>query len=64
MAYTEGGWSGRLGKEMVRVGGREPMEVYLAVISKASGFYIRGAQWQGILGLAYPSLAKVRWWRS
>ena len=59
MTYTEGGWSGELGREEVGVGGGEPVEVSLVVISEAERFYIAGAPWQGILGMAYSSLAKV-----
>ena len=60
VTYTGGKWSGTLARDLVSIGGSPPVEVEFALINSASNFFIAGAQWSGILGLAYDSLAKVR----
>ena len=59
VTYSGGKWSGTLAKDLVSIGSSPPVEVEFALITSASNFFIAGAQWSGILGLAYESLAKV-----
>ncbi len=59
VSYSGGEWSGTLAREQVSIGGSPPVEAEFALIQSASTFFIPGAEWVGILGLAYDSLAKV-----
>lgn len=59
VSYSGGEWSGTLASEMVSIGGSPLVEAKFALIESASTFFIPGAEWVGILGLAYDSLAKV-----
>lgn len=63
MTYTGGWWSGTLATDVVSLLGSvdemQPTQAYLALIESSREFFIRGAQWEGILGLAYSSLARV-----
>ena len=61
--YTSGEWSGTLASDMISVissqGASPPTEAYVALIESSKDFFIRGAEWEGIMGMAYPALAKV-----
>ena len=46
-------------RDAVSIGGSPQVEVEFALITSSSKFFIPGAPWVGILGLAYESLAKV-----
>lgn len=59
VTYTGGDWSGTLVRDVVSIGGSPQVEVELALITSSNKFFIPGAPWVGILGLAYESLAKV-----
>ena len=63
VSYTSGEWSGTIASDMISLvgsqGATQPVEAYLALIKSSQDFFIRGAEWEGILGLAYPALAKV-----
>lgn len=61
VSYTAGGWTGTLSKDYVSVGTSSTSTVlaHLVVIQQSSNFYVPNAEWQGILGMAYSSLAKV-----
>lgn len=61
VSYTAGTWTGRLAKDLISIGGSSPVDSFLAVIQTAEDFYIRDADWVGIMGLAYSNLAKVQW---
>ncbi|XP_075053374.1 beta-secretase 2 [Mixophyes fleayi] len=58
--YTQGSWSGTLGKDVVRVpkGINETFLVNIASILESESFFMPQINWQGILGLAYSTLAK------
>lgn len=57
--YTQGSWSGVLGKDVIRVKGlNESFVVNIASIMESESFFMPQINWQGILGLAYRTLAK------
>ena len=60
MSYTAGSWTGRLAKDFISIGDSNPVESFLVVIESAEDFYIKDADWVGIMGLAYSNLAKVQ----
>ncbi|XP_063812667.1 beta-secretase 2 [Pseudophryne corroboree] len=58
--YTQGSWSGTLGKDVVSVpkGLNATFVVNIASILESESFFMPQIKWQGILGLAYSALAK------
>lgn len=60
--YTQGNWEGELGLDRVSIpkGPNGTIIVNIAAILSSEGFFLPGVNWQGILGLAYPMLARVR----
>lgn len=60
--YTQGNWEGELGVDLVIIpkGPNGTITVNIAAILSSDGFFLPGVNWQGILGLAYPMLARVR----
>uniref|UniRef100_UPI003590054E beta-secretase 1-like isoform X2 n=1 Tax=Myxine glutinosa TaxID=7769 RepID=UPI003590054E len=64
--YTQGSWEGELGSEFVSLGGEDGKEgkeeanvrVNVAAITRSNGFFINGSNWEGILGLAFGSIAR------
>ena len=60
--YTQGNWIGRLGSDFLRFvdGPNATVRVEVASILKSEQFFINGSMWEGILGLAYSRLSKVR----
>ncbi|XP_056416884.1 beta-secretase 2 [Hyla sarda] len=58
--YTQGSWSGVLGKDVITVpkGINDSFVVNIASIIESENFFMPQINWQGILGLAYRSLAK------
>ena len=60
VSYTAGSWTGRLAKDSISIGDSNPVESFLVVIESAEDFYIKNADWVGIMGLAYSNLAKVQ----
>ena len=60
--YTQGNWEGELGVDRVSIpkGPNGTMSINIAAILSSEGFFLPGVNWQGILGLAYPMLARVR----
>ncbi|KAK8394459.1 hypothetical protein O3P69_006561 [Scylla paramamosain] len=62
VGYTQGSWSGRLGKDVVLFpalqAGTTPYLMDLVLITSSHNFYVNNSQWQGIVGLAFPVLAK------
>lgn len=60
--YTQGNWEGELGTDHVSIpkGLNGTIIVNIAAILSSDGFFLPGVNWQGILGLAYPMLARVR----
>ncbi len=62
VTYSGGEWSGTLARDLVSIGGSPSVELEFALIQSSTKFFIPGAEWVGILGLAYDSLAKVSAW--
>ena len=63
VSYTGGSWNGMLAKDLISVGNsdtNQSIEAYITLIKSSRDFFIKGAEWEGIMGLAYPPLAKVR----
>lgn len=60
--YTQGNWEGELGIDRVSIpsGPNGSFVINIAAIKTSDGFFLPGVNWQGILGLAYPLLARVR----
>ncbi|KAG7257829.1 hypothetical protein CRUP_032267 [Coryphaenoides rupestris] len=58
--YTQGNWEGELGTDEVSIpkGPNGTITINIAAITSSDGFFLRGVNWQGILGLAYPLLAR------
>ncbi|XP_044143416.1 beta-secretase 2 [Bufo gargarizans] len=58
--YTQGSWSGVLGKDVVSLpkGINGSFVVNIASILESDSFFMPDIKWQGILGLAYRTLAK------
>ncbi|XP_061916353.1 beta-secretase 2 [Entelurus aequoreus] len=58
--YTQGNWMGELGVDAVSIpkGPNGTVTINIAAILSSEGFFLPGINWQGILGLAYPMLAR------
>lgn len=58
--YTQGNWEGELGIDRVSIpnGPNGTFIINIAAILSSEGFFLPGINWQGILGLAYPMLAR------
>uniref|UniRef100_UPI00398E9558 beta-secretase 2 isoform X2 n=1 Tax=Pristiophorus japonicus TaxID=55135 RepID=UPI00398E9558 len=58
--YTQGSWMGRLGTDVVTIpkGPNGTVTINIAIIMESENFFLPGINWQGILGLAYSTLAK------
>ncbi|XP_056297718.1 beta-secretase 2 isoform X2 [Pseudoliparis swirei] len=58
--YTQGNWEGELGTDRVSIpkGPNGTVTINIAAIQSSDGFFLPGINWQGILGLAYPLLAR------
>lgn len=60
--YTQGDWQGELGTDLITIpqGPNGTISINMAAILTSNDFFLPGINWQGILGLAYPLLARVR----
>lgn len=60
--YTQGSWTGLVGEDLVTLpkGFNSSFLVNIATIFESENFFLPGIKWNGILGLAYAALAKVR----
>ncbi|KAF7663133.1 hypothetical protein LDENG_00217900 [Lucifuga dentata] len=58
--YTQGNWEGELGTDRIAItqGPNGTITINIAAIMSSDGFFLPGVNWQGILGLAYPALAR------
>ncbi|KAG8222562.1 hypothetical protein J437_LFUL016763 [Ladona fulva] len=59
--YTQGCWEGTLGSDLVYIPSLlnlVPVRCDVASITSAKNFYMNGSNWQGILGLGYPSISR------
>lgn len=59
--YTQGNWEGALLTDVIHFidGPNATVRVNVAAILSSENFFINGSNWEGILGLGYPRLAKV-----
>ncbi|XP_064135546.1 beta-secretase 2 isoform X3 [Loxodonta africana] len=58
--YTQGSWTGLMGEDLVTIpkGFNSSFLVNVATIFESENFFLPGIKWNGILGLAYATLAK------
>ncbi|XP_069331041.1 beta-secretase 2 isoform X2 [Eulemur rufifrons] len=58
--YTQGSWTGSVGEDIVTIpkGFNGSFLVNIATIFESENFFLPGIKWNGILGLAYATLAK------
>uniref|UniRef100_A0A2K5CAG9 Beta-secretase 2 n=1 Tax=Aotus nancymaae TaxID=37293 RepID=A0A2K5CAG9_AOTNA len=58
--YTQGSWTGFVGEDLVTIpkGFNTSFLVNIATIFESENFFLPGIKWNGILGLAYATLAK------
>ncbi|KAJ8400324.1 hypothetical protein AAFF_G00397070 [Aldrovandia affinis] len=58
--YTQGNWAGELGRDVLSIpqGPNSSITINIASILTSEGFFLPGVNWQGILGLAYSTLAR------
>ncbi|XP_006870897.1 PREDICTED: beta-secretase 2 isoform X2 [Chrysochloris asiatica] len=58
--YTQGSWTGFVGEDVVTIpkGFNSSFLVNVATIFESENFFLPGIKWNGILGLAYATLAK------
>ncbi|XP_048458961.1 beta-secretase 2-like, partial [Rhincodon typus] len=58
--YTQGSWEGELGIDVITIpkGPNGTITTNIATILQSEDFFLPGINWQGILGLAYSTLAK------
>ena len=63
LPYTQGSWSGIIGHDAVTMSLMTNITVTanIACITSSDQFFINGSNWQGILGMAYAKLAKVKY---
>lgn len=62
MKYTQGSWTGFVGEDLVTIprAFNSSFLANVATIFESENFFLPGIKWNGILGLAYATLAKVR----
>ena len=61
--YTQGEWRGELGEDFATIPMSHPnvsVMVNIASITYSEEFFINESNWQGILGLGYADIARVR----
>ena len=60
--YTQGNWQGELGTDFIQFidALNVTVNVNVALIKSSENFFINGSNWEGILGLGYTHLSKVR----
>lgn len=63
VSYTGGEWSGTMARDKISIMDSQnvsrPIDADIALIDFSKDFFIKGTEWEGIMGLAYSSLAKV-----
>lgn len=63
VSYAGGEWSGSMARDKISImdsqNASQPIDADLALITSSKDFFIRGTEWEGIMGLAYSSLAQV-----
>lgn len=60
--YTQGNWQGYLASDSVSIPSMNLTveDATLSCITSSENFFINNSHWQGILGLAYAQIARVR----
>ena len=54
-----GWWDGKLVTDKIKLGAMAAVTAGFTMITRAEQFYIAGADWVGIMGMAYESIAAV-----
>ena len=57
-----GGWTGRRVRDSVHIGDSSFSVTFDLIQEAYNGFFVTGAEWVGIRGMAFSELAKVRLW--
>ena len=57
--YSVGWWEGKLVTDKIKLGAMAAATAGFTMITRAEQFYISGADWVGIMGMAYESIAAV-----
>ena len=60
VSYTVGGWTGRRVRDIVHIGDSSFSVTFDLIQEAYNGFFVTGAEWVGIWGMAFSELAKVR----
>ena len=60
VSYTVGGWTGRRVRDSVHIGDSSFSVTFDLIQEAYNGFFVTGAEWVGIWGMAFSELAKVR----
>jgi len=55
-----GGWTGRRVRDSVHIGDSSFSVTFDLIQEAYNGFFVTGAEWVGIWGMAFSELAKVR----
>ena len=55
-----GGWTGRRLRDIVHIGDSSFSVTFDLIQEAYNGFFVTGAEWVGIWGIAFSELAKVR----
>lgn len=60
--YVQGNWVGKLGTDIVTIpkGPNGTITINVATILQSEKFFLPRVNWQGIMGLAYKTLAMVK----
>lgn len=58
--YTQGEWSGDLGRDVVHIAsiGGQSFQANIAAITESKEFFLNESDWQGILGFGYAEIAR------
>ena len=57
-----GGWTGRRVRDIVHIGDSSFSVTFDLIQEAYKGFFVTGAEWVGIWGIAFSELAKVSLW--
>lgn len=57
--YTQGSWSGYLGRDLVAFSASLSVTANIACITQSDNFFINSSHWHGILGLGFAAIARV-----
>ena len=60
VGYTVGSWKGKQVRDSLHIDGSSFSVTFDLIKEAYNGFFVAGAQWVGIWGMAFSGLAKVR----